>query len=166
MLHAESNRCITYAFAPIGMEEIYFTENVKPRIYIKLRPKLMIDCGNYYNVLRSYDVPELYKEFKKHMKNIGFDMLSELRQWKVNRIDYAVDIVMNQEYIPTYIDLFKRGNITESVMKRFYTQKYMSSENNLYLENSSCVVNFYDRYTTVKLKSEHREKDYNVNPLL
>lgn len=160
-LHKEGNKYITYAFAQYGMEQIWFTQKINYRIHIKLRPKLMIEKNNYNDVFRAYDIPKLYKEFKNHMHSIGGDNVSDLRKWKVKRIDYAVDIIVPQKEIPVYIALFKQGNIPENLLHHERTQIYQNETNNLYLEGSSYRINFYDRFTTVSIKQQaHPDKAF------
>lgn len=157
-LHWESNKYITYVFASYGIEELYFKQNIKYRIYIKLRPKLMIEQMNYNDVLRAYDIPALYIKFYEYMNKINLTAYSDLSKWKVKRIDYAVDIIIKQEDIPIYIQLFKRGNISEMLLNNDKTIEYWDTDNNLYLSGTSYRINFYDRYTTVKMKQAKKNK--------
>ena len=152
---------VTYAFADNGIERMYFKQNVSYIIYIKLRPKLMIDRGNYDDVIYSYEVAKLYDVFEKLMTRIGLDDISDLRIWKVQRIDYAVDISVEQDMISRYIKLFHKGNITEKLISDAISKKYRGAANNLYLSGKNYRVNFYDRYTTALMKQEQRPDKYN-----
>ena len=159
-LHWNGNKYTSNALASFGMEEISFTQKKTFKIFIKLRPKLMIEKGNYNNVLRMRDVPQLYKAFKTHIMNIGLPLLSDLAEWKVKRIDYAIDIIVNPHLISRYIELFKQGNITEALRNSDVSKRYEYAKNNLYLSGKNYRVNFYDRHTTVRLKEKNREKTY------
>ena len=130
------------------------------RIYIKLRPKLMIERGNYDDVLNAYDIHELYKKFKNIMNEFNLFRISDLRIWQVKRIDYAVDIIVPQEIIPTYIKLFHKGNIREQLLSSDTSRQYKDADNNLYLTSKNCCVNFYDRYTTSVLKQKKNPDKY------
>ncbi len=165
-LHWNGNKYITYAFASNGIEELYFKQNIKYRIYIKFRPKLMVEIGNYNEVLRGYDIYDLYIKFREQMNKTGLTSLSDLSIWKVKRIDYAVDIVVSQKDIAIYIQLFKKGNIPEILLKNEKTIKYWNADNNLYLAGTSYRINFYDRYSTVRMKQiKKNKKFFNVDNL-
>lgn len=165
-LHWNGNKYITYAFASYGIEELYFKQNIKCRIYIKFRPKLMVERGNYNEVLRAYDIPDLYIRFREQMNKTELTSLSDLSIWKVKRIDYAVDIIVSQKDIPMYIQLFKKGNIPEILLKNEKTIEYWNADNNLYLSGTSYRINFYDRHRTVRMKQDKKDKHfYNVNDL-
>ncbi len=159
-LHWDGYRYTTNAFASYGMEELYLKQNIKYRILVKLRPKLMIEDGNYNDVLRAYDVPELIMMYERRMNQIGLSQLSDLREWKAKRVDYAIDIIVSQKDIPVYIQLFKQGNIPEKLLNNDKTIEYWDADNNLYLAGTSYRVNFYDRYKTVNLKQEQKKKEY------
>ncbi len=165
-LHWERNKYITYVFASYGIEELYFKQNIRYRIYIKLRPKLMIEQMNYNDVLRAYDIPALYIKFREYMNKINLTILSDLNKWKVKRIDYAVDVIVRQKDIPIYIRLFKKGNIPDVLLNNDKTIEHWNADNNLYLSGTSYRINFYDRYTTVKRKQAKKNKSFhNVNSL-
>ncbi|MCH5186451.1 MAG: hypothetical protein J1F64_10085 [Oscillospiraceae bacterium] len=157
-LHTENGKQITYAFAGYGISEWVFKKN--RRIYIKLRPKLMIESGNYDDVLNVYDIPELYKKFKNIMNELNVSGIADLRIWQVKRIDYAVDIIVQQEMIPAYIKLFHKGNIRELLLSGDTSRRYKDAGNNLYLVSGNCCVNFYDRYTTSCLKRNKNPDKY------
>lgn len=157
-LHTENKKWITYAFAKYGISELIFKQNHK--VYIKLRPKLMIEFGNYDDVLNAYDISALYKKFKNIMDEFNLSLISDLKIWQVKRIDYAVDIIVPQEIIPTYIKLFHKGNIREQLLSSDTSQKYKDADNNLYITSTNCCINFYDRYTTSVLKQKKNPNKY------
>lgn len=159
-LHFEEDKMITYAFAAYGIEEMYFKQNISYVMYIKLRPKLMVEKGNYNDVLRAYDVPQLYKRFKEFMENLELKHISNLKEWKVSRIDYAIDIIVTQKLIPQYIELFKRGNIPEGLLNGDLSKRYKRATNNLYLQGKKYRINFYDRYTTTLEKQKKNPQKY------
>lgn len=155
-----TNTKTTYAFADRGIEEIYFKQNISYIMYMKIRPKLMIEQGNYDDVLRAYDIPKLYDKFASFMKNIGLGKISDIKKWSVKRIDYAVDIVVDQELIPRYIELFNKGNIPETMLNNPVSLMYKEMGNNLYLSSKNIRVNFYDRYTTALAKQQKKPDKY------
>ena len=159
-LHKKDGRNITYAFAAYGIQEIVLQQDINYRLYIELRPKLMIEPGNYDDVLRAYDILLLYKRFKNIMNDLGLSQISNLQVWHVKRIDYAVDIVVPQMDIPMYIKLFHRGNIRETLLNSDTSRRYEDADNNLYLTTKNCCVNFYDRYTTSVDKQKKNPNKY------
>ena len=164
-LHRKKNTNIkiTYAFAAYGIEEMYFTQNISYIIYMKVRPKLMIEQGNYDDVLRAYDLPKLYDKFDSLMRDIGLHSIANIKKWHVKRIDYAIDIAVDQELIPRYIDLFNKGNIPEAMVNDPVSLMYQKTDNNLYLSSKSVRVNFYDRYTTaLEKKMMKSDKYFNI----
>lgn len=155
-----TNTKTTYAFADRGIEEMYFKQNISYIMYMKVRPKLMIEQGNYDDVLRAYDIPKLYDKFASFMKNIGLGNISDIKKWSVKRIDYAVDVVVDQKQIPRYIELFNKGNIPEAMMDDPVSLMYKETGNNLYLSSKNIRVNFYDRYTTSLEKKQKKPDKY------
>ena len=155
-----TNTKTTYAFADRGIEEMYFKQNISYIMYMKVRPKLMIEQGNYDDVLRAYDIPKLYDKFASFMKNIGLGNISDIKKWSVKRIDYAVDVVVDQKQIPRYIELFNKGNIPEAMMDDPVSLMYKETGNNLYLSSKNIRVNFYDRYTTPLEKKQKKPDKY------
>lgn len=75
-----TNTKTTYAFADRGIEEMYFKQNISYIMYMKVRPKLMTEQGNYDDVLRAYDIPKLYDKFASFMKNIGLGNISDIKK--------------------------------------------------------------------------------------
>lgn len=155
-----TNTKTTYAFADRGIEEMYFKQNISYIMYMKVRPKLITEKGNYDEVLRAYDIPKLYDKFTSFMKNIGLDNISDIKKWSVKRIDYAVDVVVDQELIPRYIELFNKGNIPETMLNDPVSLMYKETGNNLYLSSKNIRVNFYDRYTTALEKKQKKPDKY------
>lgn len=47
-------------------------------LYIKFRSKLMVEIGNYNEVLRGYDIYDLYIKFREQMNKTGLTSLSDL----------------------------------------------------------------------------------------
>ena len=159
-LHEDNGKYVTYAFAKYGITEIVLQQNINYRLYMQIRPKQMIEKGNYDDVLRVHDISLLYKKFKKIMCKLGLSQISDLSIWSVKRIDYAVDIVVPQRDIPTYIKLFHRGNIRKSLLNSDTSRRYENADNNLYLATKNCCVNFYDRYTTAVDKQKKNPNKY------
>ena len=153
---------VTNMFASKGFEEIRFRslfDNGYYAIEIFLRPKLLVDKNNYINVLYEDETDTMRIKFNKFLQDkVGLDV-PDMFKWKVKRIDYAIDIRVEQELIPLYLELFKCGNIPHYALDNEITQKWFDKTNNFYLVNKNYVVNFYDRYTTLQIK----QKEYNKN---
>ena len=159
--HPKNGKLCTYGFARMGIERMYLSQNISYTIQLRIRPQLMITGFDYDNIFNARDIPMLYNRFSEIMKRIGADKICSLKEWKVNRIDYAADIILDQELIPKYIELFKKGNIPEDIRNRETSKKYFNEGNNLYLKSTAYCINFYDRWTTSLLKQKKHPKKYN-----
>lgn len=158
----DKNTLVTYAFAELGFEEIMMRDTKKGyhAIEIKLRPKLLVEKNNYINVLLENEVKIARKQFNYILKHKLKLSLPDFFTWKVKRIDYAIDIKVNQKLMPAYMILFSKGNIPAYAFKDTVTEEYINETNNCYIRCKGYTINFYDRFTTLKDKQKKTKKFY------
>lgn len=142
----------TTAFASEGLLEINFFKRKKIEgniIQLNLKPANLINESSYLK-LSNYneDYKLIEKKFNCIMNYINNCaekiLLPKLNDWKVNRIDYAVDI--ETPYVQEYINLFKRGFIPKGF------RHYKDYETSIYLTSKKCRINFYDKFSELKNK--------------
>jgi hypothetical protein len=154
----DKNALVTHCFCKLGLQEIKLRCRVDKgyrAIEIWLRPKLLIEEGNYYDTTQIYEMEKVRKVFNQIVEQ--FD-LPDLMLWRVKRFDPAVDLNIYQDLIPIYMFSYKKANIPLFMLSNRTTQKYLQSPNNLYLCSSNVRVNIYDRYATLvnKLKEGYK----------
>ncbi|MHA7963717.1 hypothetical protein ACX93W_06170 [Paenibacillus sp. CAU 1782] len=154
---------LTNGLHKFGFQEIrlvigkygYFT------IEIRFRPALLLDPQNgYYQLISVSDFNLVYEKFNALIVDEMKLPVPKLYQWRVERVEAAIDLRLKHELITLYIQLFKRGYIPSYFMKDETTIKYLDSTTNLYLKASSITVNWYNRYETLKLKEQECGKKY------
>lgn len=156
----DNNALVTYVFARFGFEEIKMRNNGKGflAIEIKLRPKLLVKNQNYIDVLLNDEIEEAGLKFNIILKNVIKIGAPDFNEWKVKRIDYAIDINVKQKLMSYYMQLFSMGNIPEYALKDSTTREYIRSNNNCYIRCKGYTVNFYDRYATLLDKQGNSSK--------
>ncbi|ERI07179.1 hypothetical protein [Aneurinibacillus aneurinilyticus] len=159
----DKNSIVTYKFAHCGFQEIRLRANKLFHywaIEIHLRPKLLVDSGNYINVTHSYELEEVRKRFNCVIQKYLQLDLPDFLYWKAKRIDYAIDLLVDQNSIPIYMFLFKKGNIPKIMLYHDTSLKYFDSTTNVYLKSKNITINWYDRYSTLEEKQEKTKKKY------
>lgn len=143
------NAHVTNCLSSIGMQSIKL-RHYKPVSYraveVLIRPRLLVDPGNYIDPFHISDVEILRKNFNVMTKQ--FD-LPELLLWKTKRIDAAIDISLSDADIFNYMFLLKKSNIPEIMSENKSTLKYLESPHNVYLSSKNITVNFYYRHTAL-----------------
>ncbi|USK71250.1 hypothetical protein [Peribacillus asahii] len=156
----DKNAYVTYALKELGYQEIKL-RHVKfvnyRAIEIRVRPKLVIEKDNYYELIYPNEIEQFRKAFNDYMSEF---YLPDLLKWNVKRIDYAIDLNISQDLIPIYMLLFKKSNIPYFALSNSITQKYMDSSTNLYLYSNNITINYYDRYRTLFNKQLENKKDW------
>ncbi|MCU5002905.1 hypothetical protein OCD70_22855 [Bacillus tropicus] len=106
-------------------------------------------------------------EFKTVQTNFNYvlkDILSlnvpDFFEWKAKRIEAAIDLTIDENLIPKYLFLFKKGNIPDYFLDNRQTQKYWNSKTNVYLMSAYKAVNWYNRYETLLLKEQQKNKRF------
>lgn len=162
----DTNAYVTYALKKYGYPEIklrWYKGYVDYRaIEIKIRPKLVIESNNYYELIQPNEIDQFRKIFNELFRNY---YLPDILHWDVKRIDYAIDLNISQDLIHIYMLLFKKANLPDFTLNNETTQKYIKSETNLYLFSKNITINYYDRYTTLINKEKELKQewiDFNV----
>lgn len=83
---------------------------------------------------------------------MGLLLLPDLLHWKVKRIDYAIDLEINQDLIPIYMFVFKQSNIPNYMLSNPITKMFMEAPANLYLYSTNLTINFHNRHSTLEEK--------------
>ena len=141
---------ITTAFASMGLLEVRFFKQRKINanvIQFNLKPSKFICADSYLRLSNRDKDYGLFREiFNRIVGNIndasGKYLLPELEYWRVNRIDYAVDI--ETPHVRAYINLFKRGFLPKGF------RHYENYETSVYLTSKKCRINFYDKISQLK----------------
>jgi hypothetical protein len=157
----DKNAFVTYSLHESGYPEIklrWYHGYVDYRaIEIKVRPKLVIEKDNYYDLIQLNEIDKFRKAFNEYF---GKYYLPDLLHWNVKRIDYAIDLNISQELIPIYMLLFKKANLPFYALFNNITQEYMDSKTNLYLYSKNITINFYDRFSTLIDKEMKCNKEW------
>ncbi len=160
---SDSNAMITYGLASYGFEEIRLRNNWRygyQAIEILLRPKLLVEAGNYNDVTHLHEFVTARRNFNYLIRDtIGLDV-PDLFDWKVKRIDDAIDLKMNEQLLSKYMFLFKKGNLANYMCNQD-SLKYFNEENNVYIICKNFRINWYDRYATQCSKQEKTKKKFN-----
>ncbi|MBB6019056.1 hypothetical protein HNR77_000113 [Paenibacillus sp. JGP012] len=145
----DRNAHVTNCLSSIGIQSIRL-RHYKPVGYraveVLLRPRLLVEPGNYIDPFHIKDLETLRKNFNVINKPFG---LPDLLLWKTKRIDAAIDILLSGEDIFNYMFLLKKCNIPEIMKDNILTIKYLESPHNVYLSSKNITVNFYCRYTAL-----------------
>lgn len=149
----------TDAFASEGLLEILFCKKKKIEgniIKLKLKPAGLIHYKSYLKLSKRDEDYELIKgKFNDIIDELnalaGKAILPQLADWKVSRIDYAVDV--ETPYVQEYINLFKRGFIPKGF------RHYKDYETSIYLTSKKCRINFYDKIAELKDKCKLTNDD-------
>ncbi len=149
--NTEQNKIyITYYRKPEGLSRIvlrkFNTDTIqKYSIEIQLNPKRLIEKDNHTLLLQESDIIEVIQEFDDIVHEIHYEFPSFI-MWKVNRIDYAVNIYT--EHVKLYIELFQRANRPNIHYDGQYSNvlnKTIQKEGSFYLISKSVRLNFYDK---------------------
>ena len=161
-LHKAKNKANLYkttAFSPLGFLEICFQKEKKFKKYkirLKLKPIRLLHPNSNIRLSNLDDFKKISTQFQylfySHYNDHFDDLPSCLGDWKVTRIDYAINIHTN--YVNEYIKLFHLGFRPKSC-------KYPSDyETSYYLKGTEYNVNFYN-----KLKQLREVKDISYEEL-
>ena len=142
----------TDVFASEGLLEVLFCKKKKIEgniIKLKLKPAGLIHHKSYLELSERDEDYELIKEkFNDVIDKINAlaekAVLPQLNDWKVNRIDYTVDIIT--PHVQEYINLFKRGFVPKGF------RHHKDYETSIYLVSKKCRINFYDKISELKDK--------------
>ena len=139
----------TTKLSSIGFLEIAFHfDSHHYYLKIKLQPIRLLYEGEAIELAKSKDFNSIEENFNSYMKDIFgnsfFEYSLQFSNWKLNRIDYAVNYYT--EYVSQLMEILHKGNICTGFTYRDY-------EDSLYLTSEAVNINFYDKYA--QLISKH-----------
>lgn len=140
---------VTNCLSDVGLEciKLRHKQSVNYRaIEIKLRPKLLIDKHNYIDLTSISEIESVREKFSSIANHFK---LPDLLQWRVKRIDAAVDLLLSEQNIVNYMFLLKKCNMPDFMQKNKLTTRYLNSKHNVYLNSNKITVNFYNRFITL-----------------
>lgn len=118
-----------------------FLEYHRYFLKIKLQPVRLILQHEFTALAKASDFHIVEKIFNDHMNLFFSDFddpsLLYFSNWKLNRIDYAVNYYT--KYISQLMEILHKGNICTGFTYRDY-------EDSLYLTSDAVNINFYDKY--------------------
>ena len=142
----------TTAFKRFGWLEIMFYKYQRGcAVRIIFKPIYLLYKFSQLRLSKYNDFDEVEKRFNATVDAInreaGHEILPYLNEWRVTRLDYAVDL--NTPFVNTYIDLFKIGFIPRGFFapKNYATSYYLISDNS--------TINFYNKIEQVKAKHNY-----------
>ncbi|GKU79433.1 hypothetical protein [Paenibacillus sp. L3-i20] len=153
---------VTNGLSKYGFRDIRLRKNKWDyrRIEIRLRPKLLIDQEGYYKLTALKEFIEVSRNFNYVLKDLLGLTVPCFFQWQASRVEFAVDLRVKEDLIPTYMILFKKGNVPEYFLNEEITRKYWESETNVYLKSKNKTVNWYNRYETLVLRQSNSNKSF------
>ena len=138
----------TTKLSSIGFLEIAFHfDSHHYYLKIKLQPIRLIEEGEIIDLIKAKNFNFIEESFNYYMKDIFGDLFFkyslQFSNWKLNRIDYAVNYYT--EYVSQLMEILHKGNICTGFTYRDY-------EDSLYLTSDAVNINFYDKYEQLKNK--------------
>lgn len=159
----DKNARITHYYHKCGFPEIRLRNNQMYNyraLEITLRPKLLVEAGNYNDVTHLHEFIKVRENFNSILSEIMGMCVPDFFQWKVKRIDYAIDLKVDEDLIPKYMFMIKKGNLADYMLNP-KALEYFGEENNVYIRCESFTINWYDRYLTQCTKQDKTKKSYN-----
>lgn len=153
---------VTNGFSCYGFQEIRLCKgsNNICQIEIKFRPQLTFNPDGFYTLTKLNEFVAVEESFNYVVRDILDLPVPKFMDWKVKRLEAAVDIRIKPSLIPIFIALFKKGFIPEYFLVNETTKKYFSSKLNVYLASKKVAINWYNRYKTTKRKDKKSTKRY------
>lgn len=162
----DKNTYVTHCLSKNGLQEIKLRHNREKNyraIEIRLRPKLLADEGNYFDLFHLDEFEQARQTFNQIFAK--FNYLPDLIYWHTKRVDAAVDLEINEDDILNYMLLFNKCNIPSYMLKNKVTERFMNSIHNLYLCSKNVTINIYSRYRVTQNKvNEGYLKNVNIEP--
>lgn len=162
----DKNAYVTHCLSKNGLQEIklrYNKEKNYRAIEVRLRPKLLVDEGNYFDLIHLDEFDQARHAFNQIFTE--FEYLPDMINWNTKRIDVAVDLEINEDNILNYMLVFKKCNIPSYMIQNKETTRFISSDHNLYLCSSNVTINIYSRYRVTRNKvNEGYLKNVNIEP--
>lgn len=110
---------------------------------IKINFKRLIEQKNHMELFNEQDLKQVADTFDFLLNNLC-DGMPNFYNWKVNRIDYCLNI--KTPYVKEYIELLQKSDKPFSVhIKPDNNRNYTQKKGSLYLVGKSITINFYDK---------------------
>lgn len=116
--------------------------------FIRINFKRLIEKENHILVYNENDYAAVESAFDKLIESVipGF---YPFREWKVNRIDYCVNI--KTPYVKEYIDLLRKGDKPYFLEIPYgKNRNYSQPKGSLYMVGKGSNVNFYDKQDQIE----------------
>ena len=156
----DKNAQITYGFAKYGLQEIRLRKNQwgYRQLEVRLRPQLLIERCGYYSLTALHDFCHVAQRFDFIMKDLMGLQVPSFFKWRAVRVEFAVDLPLEENLVTQYLLLFKKGNVPDYVLSCGQTVKYWDSTTNVYLMSANKTINWYNRYETLLSKQEKKPR--------
>ncbi len=130
-----------------GINKLIITKDGERRSYANMEINLAKLAGASGGELYHGTTEEVQNLFG-NLQNLlwvytGNDIISDIGNWNVKRMDYAVDI--KTEHVPEYISVFRRGYMPPKMVPKADVEEY-SEYTSVALKNKSVQLNIYDKY--------------------
>lgn len=147
------------AFYARGLREITLQSVVKRDVQyhaidIRINPAVILDQRETFRLITDQDIPPIESRFNSLIADIcNTNDLPAMTDWKVNRLDYAIDITT--ENVPKYVDLFKRGD---------HPKKCTIDDRggSLYIKCATYTISFYDKQAQLRYNGEESAEASNI----
>lgn len=116
-------------------------------VEIKIRLRRLVEPGFCWEVIEVKCIKSALKNLQRYIKIINnyssCNVLPKLSKWKLRRIDYAIDVQIDQK--KEFYDIFKAVNVSKGLKAYNYATS-------CYLVGKMINVNFYDKSEWLKDK--------------
>ena len=122
----KSKRYLTTKFSSIGFLELAFHKGkFKQYLEIKLQPARLLTVDEHVELCRPEDYSLVESAFNRFWNDVLDFRMSDylkLKNWKINRIDYAFQF--QTPYLKIYLDLLRRGRLAYYLTQRLFVREY------------------------------------------
>ncbi|MEK3742400.1 hypothetical protein NST23_06905 [Brevibacillus sp. FSL K6-0770] len=152
---------VTNGLAKWGFQEIRLRKGCWANtMEIRFRPQLLINQQGYYQLTSIRQFEQIHILFNYLLLDLLSLPVPDFFAWTAKRVEAAVDLAVDEQLIPKYIVLFKKGYIPEYFWMAKLTRTYWDSVTNVYLMSANKTVNWYNRYATLQEKTKKSNKQY------
>lgn len=152
---------VTNGLAKWGFQEIRLRKgNWANTMEIRFRPQLLINQQGYYQLTSIQQFEQIHILFNHLLLDLLELPVPDFFTWTAKRVEAAIDLAVDEQLIPKYIVLFKKGYIPEYFWMAKQTRTYWDSVTNVYLMSANKTVNWYNRHATLQEKAKKSNKQY------
>lgn len=133
-------------------------------LWVKINPKVLIEQGNYTDVMRAADSDHVLARINELMSRLLGEAV-DFSESLIDRIDACANIAFEKsELAKRYMALLRRGRIPWSFEQHAeyskMARRFMPNPNAFYLLSPSRCINIYDKYSQANQKSHMEGYDY------